>query len=85
MSNTLIVVLITVGAVAFFVLAMSLTLIFKGKNLQSEVGENDEMKKRGIKCTQQVMREEEAAITGTDCDLLGGCGGHSCSACEKSE
>ena len=49
MSNALIVILIAVGLVAFFVVGMSLTLIFKGHNIQSEISENENMRARGIK------------------------------------
>ncbi len=71
MSSTLIVVLITVGAVALFALGLSITIIVKGHYIQSEISENENMQKLGIKCAAQQMREEE-------CDIRkGGVGDHS--------
>ena len=40
MNATLTIILIAVGAVGFFVLAMSLTLIFKGHHIDSEISTN---------------------------------------------
>lgn len=80
MSPTLLIVLISIGIVAFFVVGMSLTLIFKGHHIDSEIGDNEHMKQRGIKCAAQQIREEEAALRGetlsdTDCD------GYGCASC----
>ena len=38
-------VIVAVAAVALMVLGLSITQIRKGRDIQSEVGENDEMKK----------------------------------------
>lgn len=81
MSTTLITVLIAVAAVALFVLGLSITLIRKGRNLESDVGSNREMRRRGIECASAQIRREEAERLGgksrfpADCD--GACG--SCS------
>ena len=81
MSTTLITVLIAVAAVALFVLGLSITLIRKGRHLESDVGSNREMRRRGIGCASAQIRREGAARLGdkprfpVDCD--GTCG--SCS------
>ncbi|MDR2885431.1 MAG: hypothetical protein LBU95_01445 [Rikenellaceae bacterium] len=72
MSSFLLIVIVAVAVVGLFVLGMSLTLIFKGHHIQSEIGENPEMRKRGIKCTAQAFREEELGLA--DCDPAIGCG-----------
>ncbi len=74
-------VLVAIIAVAFMVLGLSITQIRKGRDLQSEVGENDEMKKRGLKCASQEMREEEALLRGESPEGLPGCGGKTCGDC----
>lgn len=85
MSTTLIVILISVGVVALFAFALSLTLIFKGHHIKSEISENENMQQLGIKCAAQQMREEE-------CDLAnGGLGDHidcapgGCGSCVSGE
>lgn len=78
MSATLVTILIAVVAVALFVLGLSITLIRKGRNLESDVGSNREMRRRGIECASAQIRREEAERLGnksylpTDCD--GSCG-----------
>ena len=76
MGTTLTVILIAICAVAFFVLAMSLTLIFKGHHIDSEISTNKDMQRLGIKCAVQESRED----TGTDCADIG-CHGN-CSSCD---
>lgn len=69
MSTTLIIILISIGLVAFFVLAMSLTLMFKGHNIKSEISDNENMRERGIKCVIQETRELDAEAAGlSSCD-----------------
>ena len=76
MSNILTVILIAIGAVAFFALAMSLTLIFKGHHIESEISTNPNMKKLGIKCAVQETREDIAAENcETDTLCTGNCAG----------
>ena len=79
MSSTLIVILLAIFFVAFFVLGMSLTLIFKGHNIDSEISTNKHMKERGITCAVQ----EHAAAESASCDKL--CGDNSCFTCDKNE
>lgn len=72
----LIVILIAVVFVAFFVVGLSLTLIFKGHNIDSEIATNKNMQRLGIKCAVQESRGD----VGTDCADTG-CTGN-CSACD---
>ncbi len=76
MSSTLVIILFSVGALALFVVGMSLTLIFKGHNIKSEIGENEHMKERGIKCVIQEAREQESATEGCPDDQA--CGEGEC-------
>lgn len=82
MSTTLIVILIAVGAVALFVLAMSLTLILKGHHIDSEIATNKNMQRLGIKCAVQEA-------SGGECPEQGGCAlphavgsGAECASCD---
>lgn len=78
MSTTLIVILIAIVLVAFFVLAMSLTLLIKGHNIKSEISENENMRQRGIKCVIQETRE----LDGESTDSCGDCGTGNCNTCD---
>ena len=81
MSHTLLVILIAIAVVAFFALAMSLTLIFKGHHIESEISTNPNMQARGIKCAMQQEREAQLEAMGLDgCDTNSDCNGE-CSAC----
>ena len=75
-STILTVVLISIGFVGFFFLGMSLTQIFKGHDIDSEISTNKDMQRLGIKCAVQESRED----TGTDCADIG-CHGN-CSSCD---
>ena len=75
MSTILTVVLIAAGAVGFFVLAMSLTLIFKGHHIDSEISTNKDMQRLGIKCAVQETREDMAAESCDDNPCSGNCAG----------
>ena len=77
MPNWLIVVLCALAAVVFFALALSLTLIFKGHHIQSEISTNPNMQKLGIKCAVQQTRED---IGQADCSTPS-CTGN-CAACD---
>lgn len=50
--------IIAVAAVGLFALGLSLTLILRGHHIRSEIGENEQMRRRGIKCAIETMREE---------------------------
>lgn len=84
MDSTALVFLISIIFVAFLVFALSITLIRKGHNIQSEVGENDEMIKRGLKCTSREMIEEEKALglIPEDCEDTLACGAGHCNTCD---
>lgn len=49
--------LIAIFAVALMVIGLSITLIRKGHNIQGDVGDNDEMKARGLRCTVEEMSD----------------------------
>lgn len=81
MSDFWIVFLIAAGAIAIFIVAMSLTLLFKGHHIKSEIGDNEAMRKRGIKC---VLHEERDLYGGDQegcgCGAPKDCGEPSCSS-----
>lgn len=75
MADWLVIVLVAVVVVGFFVLAMSLTLIFKGHHIESEISTNKDMQRLGIKCAVQETREDMA---NDDCEknlCSGNCAG----------
>lgn len=76
LSIMMIAILAAIVFVAFFVVGLSLTLIFKGHNIDSEIATNKNMQRLGIKCAVQESREDE----GADC-ADAGCSGN-CSACD---
>ncbi len=75
MDNWLVVILIAIGAVGFFILAMSLTLVFKGHHIESEISTNKDMQRLGIKCAVQETREDMAAEDCTTDICSGNCAG----------
>ncbi len=77
------VVVITIAAVGLFALGLSLTLIFRGHHIKSEIGENENMRRRGIKCAIETMREEAEKAQERGCSECPptGCGG--CTGAEK--
>ena len=77
MPGWLIVILCAIAAVALFVVGMSLTLIFKGHHINSEISTNKDMQRLGIKCAVQETREAD----GTAGAALPGCSGN-CGACD---
>ncbi len=86
MPTWFIVLLFSVGAVALFVVGLSLTLIFKGHPIDSEIATNKNMQRLGIKCAVQETREADgrAACSGsseTKGEPIAGCTGN-CSACD---
>ena len=82
MSTFLVTMLIAIGAVAFFALSMSLTYLFKGHHIQSEISTNKNMQSMGIKCAVQETREMDGtSACADDASPLQGCAGN-CSACD---
>lgn len=80
MATWLIVLLCSVGAVGLFVIGMSLTLMLKGHNIDSEISTNKNMQKLGIRCAVQESREDTGQV---DC-AEAGCAGN-CSSCDVEE
>jgi hypothetical protein len=74
------VAIISVAAVGVFALALSLTLIFKGHNIRSEVGTNPDMQRLGLECPAREGREKDCGRDGKTRDRSV-CG--DCSVCEK--
>ena len=74
-STILIVILISIGFVGFFFLGMSLTQIFKGHDIDSEIATNKDMQRLGIKCAVQETREDMAAESCDDSPCSGNCAG----------
>ncbi|MEG1623017.1 MAG: hypothetical protein RR330_06580 [Alistipes sp.] len=75
MPTWLIVILCAVVALALFVLGMSLTLMLKGHNIDSEISTNKHMQERGIKCAIQEMQEEVNAADCKEAGCTGNCAG----------
>ena len=68
MPSWLILLLAAIAAVALFVVGMSLTLMFKGHFIDSEISTNKNMQRLGIKCAVQESREDSGQ---TDCVTAG--------------
>jgi len=81
MSSNTLVFLIAAAAVAFFVLGLSLTIIFKGHYMKSEIGDNEHMKARGIDCASRQIRREEEALRSRGTSAAEGCAAGGCSSC----
>lgn len=62
MKEFLLILCVALVAVAFFILSLAITRIRKGRDLQSDVGSNDEMKKKGLVCTSKAIKQEERAL-----------------------
>lgn len=78
---------IAAGAVAFFILGLSITLMRKGRHLQGDVGENDDMKRMGLECTTKAALSEEAALRGEELcsDPGSGCGSCGTTICHNTD
>lgn len=82
MSPTLLIFIVAIAAVALFFIGYSITYFFKGRHMQTEVGENDDMKRIGIKCASQTIREEEANLRGVSVSEIDGiCSASDCESC----
>lgn len=82
MPDWLILILCAVAAVGLFVVGMSLTLLVKGRHIDSEISTNKNMQRLGIKCAVQETREEDGKAECADVGKpLPGCSG-SCGACD---
>lgn len=86
MKEFLLILAVAVVVVAFLMVGLSITRIRKGRDLQGDVGSNDEMKKKGLECTSKAFRREEQSAKGAsgrplkdceeDCGSCGSCSGH---------
>lgn len=82
MADWLLIILISVAAIGFFVVGLSLTLIFKGHHIDSEISTNKDMQRMGIKCAVQETREMDGtASCAENASPLQGCSGN-CGACD---
>ncbi|MCH5330476.1 MAG: hypothetical protein J1E04_05860 [Alistipes sp.] len=77
MSPAVTVILIATAATGLFVLGLSLTLIFKGHDIDGDISTNRNMQQLGIKCPVREARED---TDGQNCGDFG-CGG-TCSSCD---
>ncbi len=75
MANYLLIILIAIGAIGFFVLAMSLTLIIKGHHIDGEISTNKNMQKLGIRCAVQETRDDDGTANCHDVGCTGNCAG----------
>ena len=81
MPTWLILLLCAILAVGLFVLGMSLTLMIKGHNIDSEISTNKNMQKLGIKCAVHETREADGGADCSDGQGVAGCSGN-CGACD---
>lgn len=80
MNTTLLILLISIAALALFVLGLSITIIRKGHPIETDVGSNRDMKQLGLECASAQIRREEAERTGRKVYLSEGCEG-ACDSC----
>jgi hypothetical protein len=78
MATWLVVVLFSVGAVALFVVGLSLTLIIKGHHIDGEISTNRNMQALGISCAVKDAMGEEGE---GECSTL--CGDKDCASCQS--
>lgn len=89
MENYLFVLLISVGAVAFFAVGLSITLMIKGHFIDSEISTNKHMRKLGIQCAVQETRVDQNGVTCHDAGCHSNCAGcdidHEAEAAKRAE
>lgn len=81
METFFITLVIAAVAIASMILGLSITLLRKGHYMQSDIGDNEAMRERGIECAAAQIRREDALLRGDDPDLVAGCGKGLCSDC----
>ncbi len=64
-SSVWIVVISSLGAMAFMALALGITQLFKGRDIQGEVGTNPNMQRLGLECPAMEGCETPK---GTECE-----------------
>ena len=86
MNSFWLIAIAAIAAVGLFALGLSLTLIFRGHNIKSEIGENEHMRERGIKCAIQTMQDEAGETPGGGCaSPLPDCPPAGCAGCTPQE
>lgn len=84
-TSVIIVVVAAIVVVGLFMLGMSLTYLIKGHHVESEISTNPNMKKMGIKCAAQQMREQDRAMRGENlCSTIHDCSPNGCNSCVAS-
>ena len=79
MKEFFIILIIAAVAVGFMILGLAITRIRKGRDLQTDVGNNDDMRRLGLVCTSKAFAHEDKVLRGEtkldlkDCD--DGCSG----------
>ena len=81
MPSWFIVILSAIIFVGLFVLGMSLTLILKGHNIDSEISTNKDMQRLGIKCAVHETREADGTSRCAESHTMIGCTGN-CAGCD---
>ena len=81
MKHFILVLAVAAVAVAIMVLGLAITRIRKGRDLQSDVGSNDDMTRLGLTCTSKAIKQEERELRGEDSSIgcdddCGSCSGH---------
>lgn len=86
MASWLVVLIASIIFVGLFALGMSLTLIFKGHHIESEISTNPNMRRLGIRCAVEEARSAAGAAcdpAGADArDGLGSSCSGNCAACD---
>ncbi|MFR9524267.1 MAG: hypothetical protein SNH94_06820 [Rikenellaceae bacterium] len=75
MSSALFIFLASIGAVAIFVIGLSITLVIKGHFVDSEIATNKNMQNLGIRCAVQESRTDEQGVSCNDVGCSGNCAG----------
>ena len=81
MPHILLIVIITVAAVGLFALGLSLTLIFKGHNIDSEIATNKNMQRLGVRCAAHPGGVDKPS--GKDCSIGPECPEEGCVGCRE--
>ncbi len=86
MTPTILVILFATGAVALLVVGYSITYFFRGRHIQRDVGDNDNMRRLGLECTSQQIRRDEAALRGEPLsEIPVGCTQGDCADCAENQ
>ncbi len=75
MASWLIVLLCSIGAVAFFMVGMSITLMIKGHFIDSEISTNKHMRQMNIHCAVQESRIDQQGVECHDAGCTSNCAG----------